>query len=158
MFNVLNKDEIMLGGGVKPILEEKGPYVFREKLIRSKVTFSDDGNLVSYTNMKQQKFVLDEDYLVFEDDDITLPSISYTKAVFMASDYGLTGDEYLFTHEVSKYFGKMKTKYQTSSNTLYNGGLFGNEFDFNVPDYLWRKFLPEIMYDMYDYIHENPSD
>jgi len=155
-FNVKNPSEI-LAGTAKPDLEQVGPYVYQERLIRSKISFSEDKLEVSYTNVRQQTFIEDDMYLVFPDDLITLPSVSYTKAMYLGEGYGLTGDEYYLINEVSRYFQKMKTKYTVAAGKTYNDELFGNTFDYNVPDYIWRKFIPEVIYDMVNWIHDNPT-
>tara|TARA_B110000305_G_C19309200_1_gene573172 strand:+ start:757 stop:1083 length:327 start_codon:yes stop_codon:yes gene_type:complete len=106
LFNLKNK-EAVVAGTEKPNLEERGPYKYQEFLVRSKIVWSDDGNTVSYTNLKRQVYVEDKQYLVFEIDPITLPSIDYAKAMYKAEEYGLSGDAYYLMAETQKYMQKV---------------------------------------------------
>lgn len=48
-YEVLNPDEIR--SGEKPLLKERGPYVYEQKSEKKNVQFSSDGSYVSYTPM-----------------------------------------------------------------------------------------------------------
>ncbi|XP_069781585.1 lysosome membrane protein 2-like isoform X2 [Narcine bancroftii] len=54
-FNVTNPDEVLKG--LKPFLEERGPYTYREYKSKENVTFMDDGKFVSAVTPKTYVFV-----------------------------------------------------------------------------------------------------
>ena len=62
----------------------------------------------------------------------------------------------LFARLHSFCSAQVKTKYTTSINKTYNNNNFKTAFDFNVPDYLWKKFIPHAIYDMFNELHNNP--
>lgn len=74
IFNVTNVDEVIAGG--KPVLEEKGPYVYRTKWERFNVTWHDNNSYVTYKRFRQFFF---QPHLSngSEDDLLTTPNMGF---------------------------------------------------------------------------------
>jgi len=49
--------------GAAPVVDEVGPYKFQEKSQKYQIQFSDDGNLVTYTNLFQYDLHGDQEAL-----------------------------------------------------------------------------------------------
>ena len=63
-FNVTNYQEIENRKpgtpGPKPVLEEIGPYVFREWHLKENIVWNDDNSTVTYQQSKRWKFIEEE--------------------------------------------------------------------------------------------------
>ena len=58
-FNVSNYEDIMLDKSIKRVLEEVGPYTFRERHYKGNIRWNDN-NTVTYQQKKQWEFLPDE--------------------------------------------------------------------------------------------------
>jgi len=87
-FNVTNVDEVM--AGEKPVLEEKGPYVYREKREKVNITFNEDESEVSYN--EAISFFFEPSKSVGSEDDVVsnynLPFIGTVHALLEAKKAG----------------------------------------------------------------------
>jgi len=73
-FHVRNPDGVLLGE--KPLLSQKGPYVYSQKWRKANVTWLDGGNEVEYEQTKTYTFERDES-VGGEDDVVTLPNLPF---------------------------------------------------------------------------------
>ncbi|GMH69671.1 hypothetical protein TrST_g3783 [Triparma strigata] len=149
-FDCTNKDEVLNGG--TPVLEEKGPYVFQQTMARLGITFSADLSELTYTRAYKQEFVDDEEWLWKLDDQITMPSVAYVSAMNSAEGYGFSGEDYLVLQETYVKLEKIADFFSESND--------GNKVS-DIPekyyfaDLLWKKFVPLIIYDIYDQMRNN---
>lgn len=84
-FNVLNPDEILMGE--KPMLEQRGPYVYRKRIQKSNITFNDN-DTVSYKEYRSYYF---EPSMSAgnESDIITIPNMLVLGAAVMMESRSL---------------------------------------------------------------------
>ncbi|XP_078410748.1 scavenger receptor class B member 1 isoform X1 [Cetorhinus maximus] len=82
LFEVKNPQEILYGE--KPVLEERGPYVYREYRWKSNITFHNNYT-VSYREYKRYHFC-SERSAGSESDEIVLPNVLALGAALMAED------------------------------------------------------------------------
>ncbi|KAK9506452.1 hypothetical protein O3M35_008390 [Rhynocoris fuscipes] len=81
VFNVTNSEDFMRGRNDKLIIKEVGPYIFREKLYHTNVTFNDNGTL-TYTATRKVIFLPEMNTLSLNE-TIIAPNL----AVLAASSY-----------------------------------------------------------------------
>ncbi|CAN9504477.1 unnamed protein product [Ophioblennius macclurei] len=78
-FNVLNPQEILLGE--KPMLEQRGPYVYRKQARKQNITFHDNGT-VSY--LEYRRYFFEPSMSVgSEEDEVTIPNMMVLGASVM---------------------------------------------------------------------------
>jgi hypothetical protein len=146
LFNVINPSVVINGG--KPVLEERGPYVFKEMTIRSDVVISDDKATVSYAALVKQIYIPDSGYLVTLDDKISMPNRDYVIQMSKAEGYGLYGLDYLSLKGTGTILEGIKEFY-----TLKTGGRNNNanswKETYYMADSLWRKFFADVVLDLY---------
>ena len=87
-FNVTNVDEVL--AGEKPVLEEQGPYVYREKREKVNIEFNEDNSEVSYN--EKISFFFEPSMSAGSEDDIVsnynLPFIGTISALLKAKADG----------------------------------------------------------------------
>ena len=59
-FNITNYEAIMMNKSTKPILEEIGPYTWRERHYKDNIEWNDDNHTVTYQQRKIWEFLPDE--------------------------------------------------------------------------------------------------
>ena len=91
LFHCTNRDQVL--DGKAPVLEEKGPFVFQQDMIRVGMSFSYDKREVTYTRMLKHTFKEDAEWLWRLDEEVTMPSIPYVRAMYEAQGHGMTGEE-----------------------------------------------------------------
>ncbi|XP_056389866.1 scavenger receptor class B member 1 isoform X2 [Hyla sarda] len=82
LFNVVNPKEVLLGE--KPRLEERGPYVYRERKQKTNITFHENGT-VSFVELRTLHFDREKS-IGSENDTICIPNIIVLISSMMTKD------------------------------------------------------------------------
>ena len=156
LFNCNNPSSVLKGG--TPSVTEMGPYTFEEKTYRSTITFSANGDSVSYTSLTYLHFLVDDGYYFLLEDEITMVNYNYVRAMYSARGHGLTGIDYLLAEGTATALGQIKSFYTTSTGAKFAGkvgDLKGPQY--SLPDRLWRHFLPYAIKELYNDLHASSS-
>jgi len=70
MFDIQNPDDVLYYGE-KPILVEKGPYVYREHKVKKNITFDSTGKTIEYATWLTYEFDAEMSFPLTEEDKIT---------------------------------------------------------------------------------------
>lgn len=115
MFHVTNPEEVV-HYGAKPILEEKGPYVYSENKNKVNITFAPDGDTSQYANWVTYDFEAEMSYPLTEEDNLT--TINLLMVVAAAQDHN-NKQVNMMWGLLEKYFNLYET--HTVGDWLFKG-------------------------------------
>lgn len=135
MFDVQNPSEVV-HYGEKPILVEKGPYVYKEIKVKKNITFSSSGDQVGYDTWTTYEFDAELSHPLTEDDNITTLNLIMVVAAAMEKD--VPALEWMLSWGlIENYFDLYET--HTVGEWLFKG------FELPIISFNFDKaFLPQI--------------
>ncbi len=123
LFHVVNPEDIL--NGAKPMVLEKGPYCFDEFYTKFDISFSEDGDVVTYNNYKRYIFNQDRtpQYLRLSDQITTL----YSPIIAFNAGFSNTTASDGVKKAMETLFYNPKAKLELDEeNARCNGAVFAN--------------------------------
>lgn len=111
-YHIENIDEFLMQG-LAPRMQQRGPYVFREQFRHVNVTFTPDGNQVSYSDKVTNTFVPEMSNGTLQD-KVSILNLPYVKVMSkMGSESGVmrAGGTQVFNKALTQMHDKMVTQY-----------------------------------------------
>ncbi|CAK1551546.1 unnamed protein product [Leptosia nina] len=121
VFNVTNVDDIM--AGKKPILQEIGPFVYKEYRERTVLGYGEN-DTIKYTVKKTYEYDQEASGALTEDQEVTIINYSYMNAILTAYEL-MPGILPMLNEAMSQFFGAQDTPFITVKvKDLFFDGMF----------------------------------
>ena len=150
LFHIMNGEDFLDGKVSSPSFVEKGPYVYKEFMLRAHIEFSADKNQISYRTMVKQEYIPDEMWDVKETDEIAMVDPTYVKAMWNTPEkMGLRGEENLIMTKTAAKVKEITNFFRESNGGSKVNGLVEKYY---LADMLPGKFFADIMQELWDYL------
>jgi len=138
IFHVTNPEDVTLYGA-KPILEEKGPYVYSENKFKMNISFDDTGDTAQYANWASYDFEAEMSHPLTDQDNIT--TINLLMVVAAATSHAMPTVNMQWGL-LEKYFNLYET--HTVADWLFTGvelpHIYYNFSDCGIPAFENQQF------------------